>query len=449
MSKVIEDLEVGAGLDFLLSLAPSREIAEQNIAAAQQHIREIVEGEGAPGLQELEYRKNVLASYLAQARSLMADPRTYDLVLGSKAIPYFKRIGIDLDLLRSVQGIEGRVAKMFTQENAHPEDGLLELTAALLYRRHGFDVAFIEEQPAAATPDMLATRARFGVFAECKRVHPGQYQERERVRVQHLWRRAVPLIERHNLSVFVDAEFRVPTDEIPDDTILDLIVRHALAPEIDHIVDNGQILAKISRANLGALQERVSREYVLANSTQMARLLTGVNRPRANQVSLTRFMPHPDDRRFMDEVGQASLLQWRCTAESSLDAKSRHVLSRLGRANGQLPQGQPGAVHIALSVTNEVDASERQHAKNIAAIDGFDPRGTGLSWVYLNYLLPEISEQTAWSIVETAVSRPLVTCRYPNPLPDSALLVLSDKGGSGVCAWNFPPEDDVYDGPQH
>ena len=84
MSKVIADLEVGLAVDFLLNLAPSRETAEQSIAAAQEHLRDTVEGRTSSGLQELEYRQNVLASYLAQARSLLTDSRTYDLVLGAK-----------------------------------------------------------------------------------------------------------------------------------------------------------------------------------------------------------------------------------------------------------------------------------------------------------------------------------------------------------------------------
>ena len=44
MSKVIADLEVGLAVDFLLNLAPSRETAEQSIAAAQEHLRDTVEG---------------------------------------------------------------------------------------------------------------------------------------------------------------------------------------------------------------------------------------------------------------------------------------------------------------------------------------------------------------------------------------------------------------------
>jgi hypothetical protein len=170
-----------------------------------------------------------------------------------------------------------------------------------------------------------------------------------------------------------------------------------------------------------------------------------LDRPRINTVSVSTFRPHPDDRRFIDEVAFASVFQWGCAAERSLEAKSRHILARLGRANNQLPERENGAVHIAMDVTNEIDASDRQHAKNLAAIDGFDRGSTGLSWVYLNYFLPEISENEAWSIVESAVSRPVRGRAFPNPLQDSSLIVPGGPGGTVAMAWRFPPVNHIYD----
>jgi len=147
----------------------------------------------------------------------------------------------------------------------------------------------------------------------------------------------------------------------------------------------------------------------------------------------------------MDSVEFASVFQWGCDAERSLDAKSRHVLARLARANDQLPEGENGAVHIALDATNEIESSDRQHAKNLAAIDLFDRGSTGLSWVYLNYFLPEISENEAWSIVESAVSRPVSGCAYANPIPDSSLIVPAYESDTTVMAWHHPPQNHIYD----
>jgi len=125
----------------------------------------------------------------------------------------------------------------------------------------------------------------------------------------------------------------------------------------------------------------------------------------------------------------------------------RHVQrqTRLARANDQLPEGENGAVHIALDATNEIEASDRQHAKNLAAIDLFDRGSTGLSWVYLNYFLPEISENEAWSIVESAVSRPVSGCAYANPIPDSSLIVPAYESDTTVMAWHHPPQNHIYD----
>ena len=445
-NKAYEDAEIANALEFFLSKAPSKEQAEQRIAAAEAHFKAVVAGKtGQPGLQDLELQDDRWATYLAQAKALTTDTRGYDLVLGSKVIPYFKRIGTDLELLRTIDGVDQRVARLFTNESATPDDCLLELLVALAYRRHGFDVALLPENPGVSrTPDILAERTGLSLFAECKRVRPGEYQLRERARVQQMWRLCVPEIERHRLSVFVDVEFKSEPESISDDALFHLVRRAVRAPAEEHSIDSTDLAATIRPARIDVLRDRLSREYVLANSTQFARLLTGLDRPRANTISVAGYRPHREDNRYMDEVDIASLMQWSCTAERSLEAKSRHVLSRLARANRQLPEGHNGAVHIAMDVINDIEASDRQHYKNLAAIDGFDRERTGLSWVYLNYFLPEISEQEAWSIVETAVSRPVPGCAYPNPLPNSSLIVPTSESDATAMAWHHPPENHIY-----
>jgi len=349
-------------------------------------------------------------------------------------------------LLRTIEGLDQRIARLYSRESNTPDDCFLELLVGLLYRRHRFDVTLVPENPGVTrTPDVRAVRPGLVLFAECKRVRPGDYQRAERARVQQLWRPCVLEIERKRMSVFLDVVFKVEPAHLNDNALLDILRRVHAAPADAHFVDNDDIVATIKPSNLGALRDRVSREYVLANSTQFIRLLTGLDRPRMNTVSVSAFRPHPDDRRFIDEVAFASVLQWGCAAERSLEAKSRHILSRLARANNQLPERENGAVHIAMDVTDEIEASDRQHTKNIAAIDAFDRGNTGLSWVYLNYLLPEISENEAWSIVESAVSRPVPGCANPNPTQNSSLIVPGNGCGAEAMAWHLPPMNHIYD----
>ena len=59
----------------------------------------------------------------------------------------FAAIGRDLRLLKAVNGIEERVARMVGSERAQPNGPLFELLIAAAYRRAGGDVAFVPERP--------------------------------------------------------------------------------------------------------------------------------------------------------------------------------------------------------------------------------------------------------------------------------------------------------------
>lgn len=69
-----------------------------------------------------------------------------------------------------------------------------------------------------------------------------------------------------------------------------------------------------------------------------------------------------------------------------------------------------------------------------------------MTWcsVYLNYFLPEISENEAWSIVESAVSRPIRGSAYANPTPDSSLIVPGVVGGTAEMALFLWPSMTIF-----
>ncbi|MGP8114778.1 MAG: hypothetical protein ACLQFT_20715 [Steroidobacteraceae bacterium] len=63
----------------------------------------------ALGLDELGSDK--VASYLAQAHALLNDRRSYDLVLGSRVLPFIKHLGSGLEALRQMAGAQERARR--------------------------------------------------------------------------------------------------------------------------------------------------------------------------------------------------------------------------------------------------------------------------------------------------------------------------------------------------
>jgi len=129
----------------------------RRIKAAQAHCRAFTEAPQNlgqdPDLADLG--PDVLASFLAQAKSLLDGRRTYDIALASRCIPWIKQLGVDFNELVRVKGAAERARRMLADARTAPDRPMLELVMGGNYAADGLDVTFVTEAPGRAkTPDL-------------------------------------------------------------------------------------------------------------------------------------------------------------------------------------------------------------------------------------------------------------------------------------------------------
>lgn len=74
-------------------------------------------------------------------RSELFEPEAYRIA------PLFRRIGMVLEDLKTVGGVNERVARLMSDGRMQPDDGFYELLVAAAYSRRGWDVSFVPEMP--------------------------------------------------------------------------------------------------------------------------------------------------------------------------------------------------------------------------------------------------------------------------------------------------------------
>jgi len=103
-------------------------------------------------------REDKIGWYLYLVDMLINEPHKYEYFQGSRVIPIFKRIGIDLESLKNIKGIEKRVRDLIKRRRHEADALLFEILTALLWAKNGYNVSFIEETAEKKTPDILAEK---------------------------------------------------------------------------------------------------------------------------------------------------------------------------------------------------------------------------------------------------------------------------------------------------
>lgn len=112
-----EDPELRRAVDWLLSFLNPDEWKDRRFAALQ-HFIDSATGHRTetPVSGRFFDEKDRFAWYLFLGQAFLDHPTIYDFVYGSRVVPILTSIGRDLDLLKSVVGVEVRVRRMIGPE---------------------------------------------------------------------------------------------------------------------------------------------------------------------------------------------------------------------------------------------------------------------------------------------------------------------------------------------
>jgi hypothetical protein len=208
---VEQDAGVLAGLNWLASTTGDAKAFWRRLEAAQTRYRHFTEARGNLGQDPelVALGPDIVAAYLAQAKSLLDGRRTYDIALASRCIPWVKQIGVNVKELSKISGAAERAGRMLADHKTEPDGALLELLMGGNYAAEGFKVAFVEEAKGRAkSPDLhlFVPGSKDPVAIELKRLRQGAYERDERIRHRQIFRQVAALIDERRLSVHIDAD---------------------------------------------------------------------------------------------------------------------------------------------------------------------------------------------------------------------------------------------------
>ncbi len=266
---VEEDEDVQAALTWFAAVSGSPKAFVERLVCAQQAYRTITASPSNlgqnPNLGAIS--QDVVGAFLAQAKSLLDDRRSYDPSLASQIIPWVKQIGRNVNALPYIPGANERAARMLRAETVAPDGVMLELVMAANYAADGLDVAFIEEAGGhARTPDqrLSASGSAKPIFVEYKRLKRGQYEIQEEAQHKELFLKAAELIYERRLSVHVDVTYTQELREVPDRYLADCLMRALSSPIITPAGypwrdDCG--FGVVKRADLAAVRQDIRDRY--------------------------------------------------------------------------------------------------------------------------------------------------------------------------------------------
>jgi hypothetical protein len=441
-SGIEDDANIRAALEWFQQVAEDHSDLLQRMRVAQEYLRSRFGSMGLiwPQPEDLVVESDVIASYLAQAHSLLHDNRSYDATLGSRAIPWIKSVGVGVQALRQMPGVIDRVRRLLDARQQHPEGGLYELVAAARYAHEGFDVEFIPES-SIRTADIRVgpPRETKALHIECKRLRSSNYESREAARVRTLFSRLATLAEERRLSVWVDVTFTQELETVPEGYLADRALNSIGSPLVlpDGYPWHDEFAEGIvRRLSLDAVADDTRKNGPVLVGPKLWRLLTGRTLQPGTYHLALRARAAPEDARYVDRLQMTTALSWQCLAPESIDARARHVFSLLADVDQQVIGAPMAMAHIGMYAERDTAAADRRRERNHAAVRRFEAKSKLLQ-INLHYYLPRIAEASSWTIDESVDW----FGQFESPFLDDPKLLYLGKSDidSDKAAWHLPP----------
>lgn len=408
---------------------------QARLRAAKQHFSTaILPGAGSmlwPDPIALLPPDDLPAGILLQAFGLLRDRRYFDSRLAARMLPFFKLIGSALPELSHVTGAQERARQFVHTRNDHPEGTLLELATGARYLLEEFEVRFIPET-VRRTPDIALVLMGGEVQVECKRLRPTQYELAEARSIRRLFAPACDLVDRCNAFLHLDVTFLAPLEGMPENYLLEHMQRALVQPDPEYAWNDALARGSIVPGDRQALREDTEDSSLLVGP-KLFRLFTHSVVPSQRVIMGVRGAANEYDPRYLHDFEAVALCSWDTESDDSIEARARHVRSKLAEIDRQLRDCQLGAAHIVVDAERDARAADLRRARiqEQVATFRFD---SNLGAITTHYLLTHTAEDRSWTIDETAD----YASRIEHPLlSDWRLFMLGDEMGDGP-AWQLP-----------
>lgn len=382
--------------------------------AVERHIEAMVTPKAAPP-SGAEYHRLIgpaadqISWYLYLVETSLYDPRRTEVNQASRVLPVFRRLGSELDLLRTVKGIDAKADFLLNNPKSQPDSTLFEMLIALLWKRNGWtDVEIIPADPAAKSPDIHAARGAEEWFIETKRMTTNSgYSLKERDKWLRMWSRLKDSLITIGKSVIVDITFHVELETLDDD-----FVRDKLAGKLKLVIGPCELISNelwtvsVRFVDYDKINNHMEKWYVKNHSRQLQELIGGIwERGRGFTMIMDAEMVQMGEgtvfNQYVKNINWAAGAYWHCDAERAYEKKARDIRGHLADALEQLPASARGVIHVGLETPDGelVEAERFRRILNTAA--RFDPNGKDLRWVYCHLYEAYAPPECEWFFDET------------------------------------------------
>lgn len=217
-------------------------------------------------------KDDVIGWYLYLVDMLINEPHKYEHFQGARIVPIFKRFGMDLHLLKNINGIEKKVRTLLKKRPLEADPVFFEFTTALLWARNGYDVTLLEESNIGTTPDILAIKEGETFYIECKRQSKtAEYTYEETLKRQKM----ISYISKSLImkNILLDIVFHVELKTLPDTFLRDLLRNELNKPIVGKIVQNEQVDIDLSFVDIISIKEHLKKHNVKNNSPMLNKLI--------------------------------------------------------------------------------------------------------------------------------------------------------------------------------
>ena len=368
-----------------------------------------------------------IAWYLLQGRSFATDRAMFDNDQVCQIIPYLRRLGMDLELLKQMPGIEIRALRLMTQEKAQPDSGIFEFLVASAYARNGWKVEFVPETPGISKqPDLHVRKPGTRWAVECKRLKNSNYEIREKLQGEEIAKRFHDWCRENDKSLAVDVIFKQELTEIS----VDFLVSAFSEGHVSRIFEGKFFTSEVADVRFRPIKWAQAHSVlrvddVFYGSSRMIEILKGEYQINAQHSMSADWIPSDLRPAFAEWVDRASVVSWWSDSKAAKKKRVRHFKQTLQKAEQQLPGDRPGIVHIGCPGQFDNEVEGQRHFYNWLHLCDFKTIKSRLRWVNAYLLKPEHTNDPneTWAFQETAIQYRVAQHNTRNPLPNEMMVV--------------------------
>lgn len=363
-------------------------------------------------------KTDVIGWYLYLVDCYLHHIHKYEYFQGARIIPVFKRFGEDLDLLKSITGIDLKVKDLLKKRRLEADAFLFEMLVALLWARNGYEVAFVPESDNEKTPDIVAKKNGKNWTIECKRQSKtSDYTYRETAKRQKMISQIGELLIKRNL--LLDIVFHVEIETLPDSYLKDLLKQKLPTSVPGKIISNAQVDIELSVIDISAIRAHLNQFLVKYNSPMLNKLIGG--KPIDNKgftcgvyANFFRIGDGEMNNLYISDIARAFGVYWTCDAEESLIAKARDIKNQVHSAMQQFSSDVQSVVHIGMETFDGPEVEMARFQKISGTIEQIDPLTTKLRYIYCHFFQAYSPPDGCWFFDETVSTlTPYISPRLP------------------------------------